>query len=339
MLNIQLFIEGQEVDLFQDESITLTQTIQDVKDIEKVFTDYSRTFNVPASKINNKIFQHFYNYHIIGFDARKKKEAELYLNYKLFRKGKIKLDGATRKDNKAHTYKLTFFGNGVNLKDLLGDDKLDALALLKESFNFTYNDANIKTYMQTGLDVVTPTETFEDAIIFPLLTHTKRLVYDSTIGSAYVNTATQNNIAYEAGSAHGLQLSQLKPALRIYPIIKAIEAQYNLTFSNEFFNKTNAEFYNLYLWLHNKTGGLFEDEGNVTPVGDFELVRVVGATIDLYTNYFTTPQADQIGGKKVGKEKRLDVTIKPSVAEEFSFIIYKNGEVFERFDIITTNNI
>jgi len=37
MLNIQLFIEGQEVDLFQDESITLTQTIQDVKDIEKVF--------------------------------------------------------------------------------------------------------------------------------------------------------------------------------------------------------------------------------------------------------------------------------------------------------------
>ena len=334
MLNIQLFIEGQEVDLFQDESITLTQTIQDVKDIEKVFTDYSRTFNVPASKINNKIFQHFYNYHIIGFDARRKKEAELYLNYKLFRKGKIKLDGATRKDNKAHTYKLTFFGNGVNLKDLLGDDKLDALALLKESFNFTYNDANIKTYMQTGLDVVTPTETFEDAIIFPLLTHTKRLVYDSTIGSAYVNTATQNNIAYEAGSDHGLQLSQLKPALRIYPIIKAIEAQYNLTFSNEFFNKTNVEFYNLYLWLHNKTGGLFEDEGNVTPVGNFELIDVDGATIDLYTNYFSTPQSDQIGTTAGKKQRYFDVTITPSIAENFSFIIYKNGEIFERFDDI-----
>ena len=78
MLNLQLYIEGQEVDLFQDESVVLTQTIQDVKDIEKVFTDFSRTFSVPASKINNKIFQHFYNYHIIGFDARKKKDAELY---------------------------------------------------------------------------------------------------------------------------------------------------------------------------------------------------------------------------------------------------------------------
>lgn len=335
MLNLQLYIEGQEVDLFQDESVVLTQTIQDVKDIEKVFTDFSRTFSVPASKINNKIFQHFYNYHIIGFDARKKKDAELYLNYKLFRKGKIKLEGATRKNNKAHTYKITFFGNGVNLKDLLGDDKLDALALLKDSFNFTYSDANIKTYMQTGLDVVTSSETFEDAIIFPLISHSKRLVYDSAIGSAYDNTATQNNIAYEAGSTHGLQLSQLKPAIRIYPIIKAIESQYNLTFSDDFFNTTNKAFYNLYLWLHNKTGGLFEDEGNVTPVGNFNATDVDGATIDLYTNYFSTPQSDQIG-KSAGKKQRfLDIVVVPSVADEFSLIIYKNGEVFDRFDNIS----
>ena len=55
MLNLQLYVEGQEIDLFDDESVTLTQSIQDVMDIEKVFTDFSRTFNVPASKTNNKI--------------------------------------------------------------------------------------------------------------------------------------------------------------------------------------------------------------------------------------------------------------------------------------------
>lgn len=334
MLNLQLYIEGQEVDLYKDESVTLTQTLQDVKDIEKVFTDFSRTFNVPASKINNKIFKHFYNYHIIGFDARKKKDAELYLNYKPFKKGKIKLEGATRKNNKAHTYKITFFGNGVNLKDLLGDDKLDALAMLKESFNFTYSDANIKTYMQSGLDVTAGGIEFNDAIIFPLITHTKRLVYDSTSGSAYDNTDTQNNIAYEVGSTHGLQLSQLKPALRIYPIIKAIEQQYGLQFSEDFFSTTNEPFYNLYLWLHNKTGGLFEDEGNVTPVGDFNLVSVDGSVIDLYDNYFTTPQKGQTGGAS-RKERYLDVTAIPSVADPFSLIIYKNGEIFERFDNVT----
>jgi len=56
MLNLQLYIEGQEVDLFKDESVNLTQSLQDVKDIEKVFTDFSRTFSVPASRANNKIF-------------------------------------------------------------------------------------------------------------------------------------------------------------------------------------------------------------------------------------------------------------------------------------------
>ena len=42
------------VDLMEEELITLTQVIQDVKDIDKIFTDFSRTFNLPASKTNKK---------------------------------------------------------------------------------------------------------------------------------------------------------------------------------------------------------------------------------------------------------------------------------------------
>ena len=50
MLNLQLYIEGTEVELFKDESVSLTQTLQNVKDISKIFTDFTKTFNVPASK-------------------------------------------------------------------------------------------------------------------------------------------------------------------------------------------------------------------------------------------------------------------------------------------------
>ena len=149
MLQLQLYIEGQEVELYKDESITLTQSIQDIKDISKVFTDFTRTFNVPASKANNKIFKHFYNPHIRSFnsktgsfesyDARKKKDAELLLNYKPFKEGKIKFEGVQLKNNEPHTYKLTFFGNTVNLKDILGEDKLSNLAQLS-LFDFAYND-------------------------------------------------------------------------------------------------------------------------------------------------------------------------------------------------------
>ena len=62
MQSIQLFIEGQRVDMFKDESVSITQSIQNVKDIDKVFTEFTKTFTLPASKANNKIFKHYYNF-------------------------------------------------------------------------------------------------------------------------------------------------------------------------------------------------------------------------------------------------------------------------------------
>ena len=94
MQSIQLYIEGQRVDMFKDESVSITQSVQNVKDIAKVFTEFTKTFTLPASKANNKIFKHYYNFDITGgFDARTKKDATLELNYLPFKKGKIKLEG------------------------------------------------------------------------------------------------------------------------------------------------------------------------------------------------------------------------------------------------------
>ena len=70
-----------KVDLFNDENVSLTQVLQDVKAIDKVFTDYSRTFNLPASKINNKLFKHWYNPDIDGFDSNIQSDAKIELNY------------------------------------------------------------------------------------------------------------------------------------------------------------------------------------------------------------------------------------------------------------------
>ena len=91
---IQLYIEGQRVELFKDESVTITDSIKNVRDIEKVFTAFTQSFSIPASKTNNKIFKHYYNYNIdIGFDfdARKKVDAIIEVNNIPFRTGKIKL--------------------------------------------------------------------------------------------------------------------------------------------------------------------------------------------------------------------------------------------------------
>ena len=73
MQKLQLYLGTDRIDLFGDESVSVTQTIQNVRDIAKVFTDFSKTFSVPASKKNNLLFKHYYNFNIVGgFDALNK---------------------------------------------------------------------------------------------------------------------------------------------------------------------------------------------------------------------------------------------------------------------------
>ena len=70
MYRIDLYINGQKADLFQDESIEMNLSVQNVNDISKVFGDYSQSFSIPASVANNAIFKHYYNVDISGsFDA------------------------------------------------------------------------------------------------------------------------------------------------------------------------------------------------------------------------------------------------------------------------------
>ena len=324
MLQIQLYIEGKQVELYDDESITLTQSIQDVRDIKKIFYDYSRTFSVPASKNNNNIFKHFYNYFIDGFDARKKKDAQLFLNYKPFKKGKIKLEGTTLKNNEAHTYKITFFGSTVSLPDKLKDDKLSVLAELS-AFDFSFTDANIVSYMTDGLDADLGDEEIEDAIIFPLITHTNRLTYDST-------TSAANNIYPSTSGTNGVPLDQLKPAVKVYAIIKAIELHYSLNFSRDFFSPTNTVFTNLYMWLHTKGGSMFQDQGEAYQVTGWQIVGG-GKAVKGVTKKNASWNIDN---DKNNRRYELYFYVGPVLTSaKYNLVINRNGEEFKRFDDLT----
>ena len=247
MQKLQLYISGTRVDLFKDESVSMTQSIQNVKDIAKIFTEFTKTFTLPASKTNNILFRHYYNFDIAvnSFDARNKVSANIELNNIPFKKGTIRLEGVELKRNKVYAYKVTFFGETVNLKDLLEDDELQDLDGLN-TLTLDYTDTNIKANLIGNLD----------ALITPLITHTDQLYYDSgTTGNGnvrWVNSSSTNQVNWK----------QLKFAIRLYEIIQAIETRYtkangfasNLVFSTDFFNTSNAPFYNLYMWLHRKKG-------------------------------------------------------------------------------------
>jgi len=246
MQKLQLYISGTRIDLFKDESVSITQTIQNIRDIKKIFTEFTKTFSIPASKVNNKIFKHYYNFDIIdGFDARNKVAANIELNNIPFKKGFVKLEGVQLKKNKPYAYKITFFGETVNLKDLVGDDELSALSALN-TYNENYSSTRVRQLLQTL--------TSSTNLITPLITHGTQLFYNSS-SSAHTNDT--GNVYYHTGSSHdhGVFWTDLKYALRLQAIIDAIETKYSITFSNDFFNdSSNTTFHNLFMWLHRKKG-------------------------------------------------------------------------------------
>ena len=74
---VQLFIENEQVDVFQDGSINIQSSIKDVKDPAKIFTDFSKNFTLPATDRNNKVFKHYYNFAIDGFDKNRNKQQSI----------------------------------------------------------------------------------------------------------------------------------------------------------------------------------------------------------------------------------------------------------------------
>ena len=228
----RIFSDFVKMDMFKDESVSISDSIQDVRDISKIFTTFSQQFNLPASKNNNKFFKHYQDTDVLNsFDARFKADAIIKLNGVDFRKGKIKLNAVDLKDNKAYSYKVVFFGDIIELKDLFKDDELSSLQSL-DSENFTYDDATVLDKFTDGAGFLN--------VAFPLVTHSK-----------YFQIAS--NGRYKSGN-DSLDFKDLKPALRIRKIIEAIQTKYSLTFSNDFFNTLN--FHKIYMLLHRASGNV-----------------------------------------------------------------------------------
>ena len=332
MQTIQLYIGNIEVDLFEDESIFLTNTIQDIKDIAKVFTSFSQTFVVPASKVNNKLFKHYYNFDIVnGFDGRLKVNSTIELNYLQFEKGKVKLEGVEMRKNEVYGYKITFFGDTVELKDLIGEDTLDALvgdSNWIDGFSKPYNNSAIYTGLVSGYDITNDSVNYPKAIITPLITHTTRLFYDSASDTANDGNLAPNGNGESAAMNHGVYWKDLKYAIRVDLIIKAIEKTYGITFSTDFFNSSNAPYYNLYMWMHRKKGNVEDPNSPAT------FPQLVNFGLDsTMTNVLVTGETITVSNQTGNNKITSDLTINVNSAENtvYTVNVIKDGVIQDSF--------
>src|SRR6056297_1817331 len=163
---IEVIINNQKIDLYKDENIQVDDSIQDIKDIGKIFTTFSRQFSVPATKRNNNIFKNFYNFDIVdGFDPREKVRSTITKNGATWRKGFIQIENVKLKNNKPSNYKIYFTGEISELKDIFKEDRLSDLKELA-TYNHPYTDANVEAgfenYLSVSNGVATPSTTESD---------------------------------------------------------------------------------------------------------------------------------------------------------------------------------
>ena len=311
MQEIQLYIEGQRVELFKDESVVLTSTIQNVKDIDKIFTEFSKSFSLPASKTNNKVFKHYYNSDVVGgFDARTKKSAIIELNNLPYKNGYIKLESVGMKNNLPDTYRVTFFGSTVSLKDILGEEKLQSLDLSANDKEYSANE--VRSFLQA--DATT------NDLIVPLITHSQKLYFD--------NSTSQGNLTYVAGQLKGVLWTDLKFALRVDTIVQAITAKHpELVFSNDFFVSTNVPYYNLFMWMHRKRGAVENLTGENQAIVDGWLTTI-GAP-DLTLTKMTTVSTLQVTGNP-SQYRTFTLNLATASADTYSVSIQRDGLEIDR---------
>jgi hypothetical protein len=313
MVTVGLYIktdtEFERIELFDDEKINITSSIQNISDISKVFTDFSQTFTVPASVHNNRIFQNWYENSIDnGFDARRRKESYIELDTINFRIGKLQLESIELKDNKPNGYKLTFFGNLVSLKDTFSG------LLMKDLNAGTYDFAYSASIVEQKLTTQTDSE-----IKFPLI---------SSLRIWNIGKADADDISVQANS---IAFNELFPSIRLRAIFDLISTKFGISFIGDFLT-VDERFKNAYLLLKNSE--VFKVNGQPLKI-NYQTGNVgnFGFSFDLTTDILTLTDFNE---DAVNRNVVLNVS--NSVAGiPYSLLVYRNGVLLNTLNEISIN--
>jgi hypothetical protein len=308
---VEIYIEGTEpnttlgygynydkLDLFKDEFINISSSIQNIQDLSKVYTDFSQSFTVPSTPNNDKIFEYFYQNDVDNsIDHNLRRYAYIEVGKTPFRSGKIQLEGSIVKNSKAEHYTITFYGDLVSLKDTFSNKKLSDLDY--SAISNPYTGAGVKARL-------TDTTTDYD-VRYPMISSSDLWTY-ADASSTDLSTGTGR-----------LVWNELFPAIKVSKIFEAIQTDFGLTFNSNFLN--SDVFKKLFLWCKNTDNQDNKMNGASMLIDSYTdyANSVTGLNEDIYqtdTNTFkflSTPQ----------NKARIDATViinKPTAIG--SFIVY-----------------
>ena len=291
----------RRIELFNDEKISITSSIQNVNDISKVFTDYSQSFTIPASDNNNEIFRHWYDNALDnGYDQRIRYRGYIEIDTQVFRTGLWQLESGTIKNNRVEDYKITFYGVLKSLTDKFGEDKLKDIAQLND-YTINYSGTTVQGKIST---------TSDSDVLFPLISSNN--VWQNGGGG---NVQTNWDIS---NSATPITYTNLSPALKVARIFDAIESKYGISFNGNFL--TQSRFTKAYLWLKNKEA--------FSPLGQKKLIEFTSISnftnvLEIFNNYYVIGLSNIIQGLDNYNGGAVNITL--STSTNWQVTIFKDG--------------
>jgi hypothetical protein len=308
---------SEKLELFDDEQINVTSTVQNVQDISKTFTDFSQSFTIPANDHNNGILQHFYQSDVnalIDYNIRLDSFIEIDLTF--FRRGKLQIEKANLKNGRPESYSVTFYGDGRTLKDYFGEDLLSDLDYT--DYNHVYTGTEIANRITDG--------TNQYDVKYPLISSKRIWHYQSN----YVNATTPNWLDIQSISDNNIystsgavKYNELFPAVRVSTIFDLIQAKYGVTFNGTFLQ--DDRFTKLFLYYKNKgefeiTGGSYDlDFTSVTPTfTTYDLTN----TVDLTTNEISVQFINGVATHNIGVFVNT-----ASTSSTYYLDVYQNGNL------------
>jgi len=324
---VQVYIEGQRLELFNDEQIQVTSTQQNVADISKTYTDFSQSFTVPASEINNAIFQHFYQSDVdASIDHNLRRNAFIEIDLTFFRRGKIQIEKANLKNGQAGSYSLSFYGEGRTLLDYFGEDLLSNLDYT--SLNHSYTGAEVKTR------VTNSTNTYD--VKYPLISSKRIWTWTgeapTTITPSWltISTAAANDIQKNAGHIH---YTELFPAVRVKEIFRKISEKYQVDFSGTFLS--DERFTKLFLWYKNRNEFNF-----VTEAQTITFDALTTSSNPATDSFNLTDDSIRVQYQNLASAHTIIVNvISLTGSVDYTLDVYQNGNLYQSIPFTTTGNI
>jgi hypothetical protein len=329
---VRVFIEGQQLDLFNDETIEVNSSVQNIADISKTSTDFSQAFTIPATPRNNAIFQHFYQSDVDGtYNYQERKDGYIEIDMTTFRSGRIQLEKSNIKNGQVENYTITFYGQLTSLKDLFGEDKLSDLdySSVDQAINLTI----LFNFIEGNLG-------FTD-IAYPLISSGEFWQYNTQVANgttpAWFSPSTTSSIDNVFGA---INIDELFPALRLSRIIEVIELHYGITFSSNFFTTDN--FRNAYLWYKNRDRFEIMSTPQTTDyaiflgqTGTFPNGVAMSSFVNTINNTLLIQATTLAGGTNIGEHQVLFQLVSPPTTIPIFIDVILNGNIVQSVQITT----